>query len=96
MRLSVEEKKALKFSLQDFNGKVFLFGSRLYDNKLGGDIDLLLIPHSKVNKIKLAINIEARFFSQLEQKLDVIIYDENEAFSQEVISHAEEFDFKAI
>ena len=38
MRLDKIEKEALKKSLMDFKGEVFLFGSRLDDGKKGGDI----------------------------------------------------------
>jgi predicted nucleotidyltransferase len=45
MRLSKDEVKILKNTLHTLNSdaKLYLFGSRLYDNKKGGDIDLLIV-----------------------------------------------------
>lgn len=88
MRLDAEEKKALRFALKNFKGKVFLFGSRLHAAKKGGDIDLLLIPEKKVNSLKLSLKIQAKFFSICEEKIDVIIYDDS-LFCKEVLKYAE-------
>ena len=49
MRFDTQEKAALKYALQDFKGKVLLFGSRLDDSAKGGDIDIMLIPNKKIN-----------------------------------------------
>ena len=38
MRLDKLERGALKFVLKDFKGEIYLFGSRLDDDKKGGDI----------------------------------------------------------
>lgn len=47
MRLTDKEVTQIKKSMRQFpetaNCKLFLFGSRLADNKRGGDIDLLLL-----------------------------------------------------
>ncbi len=36
MRLDEHEKKALKYALQEFDGNVYIFGSRINDKKKGG------------------------------------------------------------
>ena len=36
MRLDALEREALKYALNDFNGDVYLFGSRIDDTKKGG------------------------------------------------------------
>lgn len=48
MRLDPKEIETLKSSLKelDRNAKIYLFGSRIDDNKKGGDIDLLVISGS--------------------------------------------------
>ncbi|MBU1122030.1 MAG: nucleotidyltransferase domain-containing protein [Candidatus Omnitrophota bacterium] len=88
MRLDDQEKKALRFALKEFKGKVYLFGSRVNEAKRGGDIDLLVIPDKKGNHLKLVLKIQTRFFSICEEKLDVIVYDDS-LFCKEVLKHAE-------
>jgi uncharacterized protein len=74
MRLKPEEARRIISTVYGFDAKarVYLFGSRTDDRKLGGDIDLLiesavLTPRDK-RKIKL------RLYEQLgEQKIDLIL-----------------------
>ena len=96
MRFDKLEKKALIYALKDFKGKVFLFGSRLDDSGKGGDIDIMVIPDREVNHLKLSIEIQRRFFSRCEQKLDVLVYKENDPFCREVMKHAERLDIRSI
>lgn len=95
MRLDKNEIRALKFALEDFDGDVYLFGSRLDGIKAGGDIDLLLLPKIKTNQFKLSLKIQTKFFSLCEQKIDVVIYDDN-PFCQEIMRHAKRLDIKGI
>ncbi len=54
MRLDALESEALKYALNDFNGDVYLFGSRTDDTKKGGDIDILVtVPPSLRNNFHL-------------------------------------------
>ena len=87
MRLDVCEKGALRYALNDFDGDVYLFGSRIDDTKRGGDIDILLVPKEKVNSLKLSLKIQRKFFSRCEENIDVVIYDES-PFCQELIKNA--------
>lgn len=96
MRLDKYEKEALKYAFKNFRGKVYLYGSRVDDTKRGGDIDLLLIPDETITPLKLAIEIQKRFFSRCEQKLDVLIYSEDNAFCREVINHAKRLDIESL
>lgn len=96
MRLDKKEKEALKYALRDFRGKIFLYGSRLDDNGKGGDIDIILKPDEKVNALKLTLKIQRLFFPRCEQKLDVIVYKEDNHFCREVIKHGKRLDIKSI
>ena len=88
MRLDNNEKKALKYALKDFEGKVYIFGSRADDNKKGGDIDILIFPKKNTGYFDLKIQIQKDFFLKCEQKLDVIIYDKHDLFCKEVLKNA--------
>ncbi len=72
MRISQNEISRIKNVLAGFqllpSCKIFLFGSRLYDDKKGGDIDLILLcPESSYNNI---LNMKFRIKSELEFSLD--------------------------
>ena len=58
MRLSLTEIKAIIKSKNNSFGKsskVYLFGSRVDDNKKGGDIDLYIIPENDINLFDMKI-----------------------------------------
>jgi len=84
MRLSPEQQSAIRAaSLASFNEgvRVWLFGSRVDDNKRGGDIDLLIQPAPSATDHLFARKI--RFLTRLEQvlgerKIDVVIEEPNE------------------
>ena len=78
MRLSKDEVKILKNTLYTLNSdaKLYLFGSRLYDNKKGGDIDLLIVSKTFTKKLLRKLRVE--FFKYFgEQKLGIIVDDES-------------------
>jgi len=75
IRLDDAEKRALLLSLNDIDGDVYMFGSRLNKEKKGGDIDLLIF--SKKNSLGLSQNIRRRFFMECEEKIDVLVFDKN-------------------
>jgi predicted nucleotidyltransferase len=79
MRLTPDQQAIIHATVADaFGGEahVWLFGSRIDDNKRGGDIDLLIeTSQTDVAEIVLA---ELRFLTKLkmqlgEQKIDVLI-----------------------
>jgi predicted nucleotidyltransferase len=94
MRFDKKEMDALIYALKNFKGKVYVFGSRLDDTKKGGDIDIMIVPNKKINALKLPIEIQRRFFSRCEQKLDVIVFKEDNPFCREVMNRAERIDIK--
>ena len=52
MRLAKDKISFLKFELLKLSpeGKIYLFGSRVDDEERGGDIDILLLSESKLEK----------------------------------------------
>ncbi len=74
MRLSTEEIKIIKKSIETVlgNKKIILFGSRVDDNKKGGDIDLCIEVKTKISfkdKLKLLTLLEK---NGIERKVDII------------------------
>ena len=92
MRLSTYEEKALKSALAGFEGDVYVFGSRLDPNKQGGDIDILLKPKLRTDKYHLKTRVASCFERELEQSLDVVVFDDQSPFCQEIIKYAEPLD----
>ena len=53
---------------------VYLFGSRVNDNKSGGDIDLYIETTLKENIVKKKINMMGKLHEILgEQKIDIVV-----------------------
>jgi len=78
MRISQKEKEIIKdLAIAKFGKgtKVFLFGSRIFDDKKGGDIDLLI---RNEHKSELTVAAKIEFLSELKclignQKIDVVL-----------------------
>ncbi|HEM56274.1 MAG: DNA polymerase subunit beta [Thermodesulfobacterium geofontis] len=77
MRLSEKEIKIIKKCAEEVFGegtKVYLFGSRVYPEKKGGDIDLYIIPKFKENLLEKRAKFLAKVWRELgEQKIDLIL-----------------------
>ena len=71
MRLDRIQKAALEKALGDMEGEVYLFGSRVDDNKKGGDIDILIF--SDQDPYRLSTKVSVDFFMECEEKIDVIV-----------------------
>ncbi|MBN2105271.1 nucleotidyltransferase domain-containing protein [bacterium] len=76
MRLDSFEKHALQNALRRVEGDVYLFGSRLDDEKRGGDIDLLVF--SEQDAYELSKQVAVTFFMHCEEKIDVIVFNPNQ------------------
>jgi len=75
MRLSKQYIDVIKknFTLFFKNGDIFLFGSRVDDNKKGGDIDLYLAVDDHQNLFEKKIKFLSRIKRELgDQKIDVV------------------------
>ena len=73
MRITDEKIKLLKSTILSIlpDAKVYLFGSRVDDNKKGGDIDILIIADRALNFIEEG-KIKRQFFKHFgAQKLDL-------------------------
>jgi len=77
MRLTKYEIESIKKSFLDVfgEGKIYLFGSRVDDEKKGGDIDLYLCPSKKFeDERKKRINFIIKLEEYIgEQKIDIIL-----------------------
>lgn len=76
MRLQKNEIENLKQSTYQYDNqaKIYLFGSRVDDNKRGGDIDLLIIS-KKITRQEIRM-IKFSFYDEFgEQQLDILLDD---------------------
>jgi len=76
MRLTNKEIKAITSTFKDIfkSGKIYLFGSRVDDNKKGGDIDLYIQTDDKNNLFEKKLNFLVELKRKIgDQKIDVVI-----------------------
>ncbi|MFA6144573.1 MAG: nucleotidyltransferase domain-containing protein [Sulfurimonas sp.] len=74
MRLSHQEIAIIKSTISNvlIDSKIILFGSRVYDDKRGGDIDLLIQTNQNVDiqrQIKILAEMEVK---GIERKVDLL------------------------
>ena len=80
MRLSNKYVEVIKKYFNEFfkNGEIYLFGSRVDDNKKGGDIDLYLVLDEHKNLFEKKIKFLSRIKKELgEQKIDIVFNTDN-------------------
>jgi len=82
VRLSDWQIDAIKRSAKEAFGegtKVILFGSRVYSEKRGGDIDLYIIPAQRDELFKRELRFRALLMRSLgERKIDVVVQKDPE------------------
>ena len=76
MRLDAQQAAALEKALENVEDEVYLFGSRIDEEKKGGDIDILIF--SKQDPYKLSQEISIRYFRECEEKIDVVVMDKDD------------------
>ncbi len=79
MRLSKQETSIIKkVILENINdAKIMLFGSRVYDDKRGGDIDIFVETNQNINlkkKLKILTKLELNGISR---KVDLLLKTPN-------------------
>ena len=80
MRLSQRYVEVIKKNFNQFfqNGEIYLFGSRVDDNKKGGDIDLYFVLKEHSNLFEKKLKFLSRVKRELgEQKIDVVFNIDN-------------------
>lgn len=89
MRLSNKYVEVIKKYFNEFfkNGEIYLFGSRVDDNKKGGDIDLYLVLDEHKNLFEKKIKFLSRIKKELgEQKIDIVFNtDSNRLIEKEAL-----------
>ena len=89
MRLSNKYVEVIKKYFNEFfkNGEIYLFGSRVDDNKKGGDIDLYLVLDEHKNLFEKKIKFLSRIKKELgEQKIDIVFnIDSNRLIEKEAL-----------
>ena len=74
MRLSPKETQAIRQVLlnEDPQGRIYLFGSRINDEKKGGDIDVFF-ESSKNLGLKTKLTLEYQLTTLCETKVDLLV-----------------------
>ncbi len=86
MRLNKEHINLLKDQILAIRPEadIFLFGSRVDDNKRGGDIDILILSEERLT-IEESLSIERGYGDKFgHQKIDLVCFkkDDNHPFKQ--------------
>jgi len=75
LRITENERNIIKNTIKEKinNSEIYLFGSRIDDNKKGGDIDLLVVTDEKVS-LETKLEILARLeINGISRKIDLLL-----------------------
>jgi predicted nucleotidyltransferase len=77
MRLTPYQQDAIRTSVHNFvpDGRVYLYGSRADDTKRGGDIDLLVLTPTPIERSVRYKILGALYGAIGEQKIDLLVED---------------------
>ena len=94
MRLTHYELNAIKQTFLDLfhEGKIYLFGSRVDDTKIGGDIDLYLELRENLNAeelMRLKVQFKLKLYDLIgEQKIDIVVSkDKDRSIEKEIMKN---------
>lgn len=75
MRLTDKEIEIIKSQTFKIFGEsqIYLFGSRVDDDKKGGDIDLFIIPKNKKDSFQKKLLLKARLEDRLFKPVDIVV-----------------------
>ena len=88
MRLSSKEIEIIKKIINDIFGEttIYLFGSRLEENKKGGDVDLFVVTKDKDGLLQKKIKALAKLERALYKPVDIVVHkDFNREIEQEAL-----------
>jgi len=75
VRLDDEERRALIAAVADFDGDVYLIGSRTDPKRRGGDVDIIVIPNNTVNDpLDVTQKIRREFQKICDEKIDIALF----------------------
>jgi predicted nucleotidyltransferase len=75
LRLLDKEIKLIKESVTSIFGEsiIYLFGSRVDDEKSGGDIDIYIVPKAKEELFRKKLKIKTLLEDRLYKPVDIVI-----------------------
>lgn len=84
LRLNPLQRSALEAAIQDVQGEIYLFGSRVKKDARGGDVDILVVTKDKTQQsLPLVLGITRNYQKLCDERIDVTIYPNPAQQSQE-------------
>lgn len=76
MRLDKNDTNIILSTIESIFGnvKVYLFGSRLDEQKKGGDIDLFIVSEEKSNLFEKKIKVISKLERALHKPIDIVLH----------------------
>lgn len=91
MRLDKKDREIIVTTIENIFGqvKVYLFGSRLDDDKKGGDIDLFIVSEEKSNLFEKKIKVLSKLERTLHKPVDIVLHkDFNREIEKEILKNS--------